>query len=308
MAVIENTGRVAQLTGMIADEEKKIEKLYSELGKAYFELRKDEETDEFKVQITGIKDSMKKIEDYNKTIKEVKGLVPCPKCGKDMKKTDAFCTSCGYRVAPAEEPKPVVSSTASKCTNCGAVVPNGSMFCTSCGTKITQSAPAIQATENAQPKCTNCGAVVPSGSLFCTSCGTKITQPATVQTPAEKPIPKCTSCGAVVPSGSLFCTACGTKVVAEVPKAEVPATPKCTNCGAALTEGSLFCTACGTKVEAPKAEAVKPVVEATVAVEAPKPAAPVAAEAPVAPKRFCINCGKEIATGAKFCIYCGGKQ
>lgn len=275
MAVIEDATRVAQLNGVISEEEKKIEKLYADLGKAYFELHKNDTVNEFKVQINSINDSMAKIEDLQRSIKEAKGLISCPKCSKDMKKTDAFCTSCGYRVAPVEEPKPAeVATSANKCTNCGAVVPEGSMFCTSCGTKVSAPAPVVQTPEvPAQAKCTNCGAPVPEGSMFCTSCGTKVSAPAPV---AEVEVPQV--------------------VVQELPKAEVPSAPKCTSCGAVVPKGSMFCTVCGTKVEAPK-----PVVEAP-APEAPKPVAPVVS------KRFCTSCGKEVAPGAKFCIYCGNKQ
>ena len=344
MAIIEDTAKLEKLDAVICEEEKAIEKCYTELGKAYFEKYGENCEGSFQAYTASIKGAKAKIEDCKAQIKELKGIIACPKCGKDVNKTDTFCVGCGTRIAPepvAVAPAPVQTN---KCAACGAVLDADSVFCTNCGTKVEAAAfVATPAVEDTTPKCAACGAALDADTVFCTNCGTKVEATPVVEkkvaevqapvkeevVPAEDATPKCAVCGAVLDDGSVFCTMCGTKVTA--PAAEVKeevapvedTTPKCVVCGAVLDDGSVFCTMCGTKVTAVAEEKAAPVpVKEEVVVPAPTAvpaeevftpdefieetvAAPVTAEAPA--NNFCANCGKKLEADAKFCIYCGSK-
>lgn len=68
---------IAKLKMDIRSKEDFVEKQYAELGKAYYEKHKDEESAEvFKLQ----------------------GAVECPKCGAKMPQGAAFCSSCGTKM------------------------------------------------------------------------------------------------------------------------------------------------------------------------------------------------------------------
>ena len=93
----------------------------------------------------------------------------------------------------------------------------------------------------------------------------------------------------------------------------------CANCGTSLQDDALFCPECGAKTDKAETPAkistaessptpIKtaqqepvitpstPLVEAKPVIEAPPPPPP---------KKFCRNCGKEVAAGAYACINCG---
>lgn len=78
----------------------------------------------------------------------------------------------------------------------------------------------------------------------------------------------CAKCGAALPPAAKFCLECGEKVAP-------PAAPEqivCPKCGKAVVKGK-FCPECGAPLTSPK----------------------------------CPNCGKDVPTGAKFCLECGTK-
>ena len=54
----------------------------------------------------------------------------CKNCGAVLKPTAKFCTMCGERVTPPEDPNKI------KCSLCGAELNPGQRFCTTCGTRV----------------------------------------------------------------------------------------------------------------------------------------------------------------------------
>ena len=149
---------ISKYNSAIADEEKKIQTIYSDIGKLYISLYKDSPADEFKALVDALKASEKAIETCKEQIKDIKGIVVCEKCGAELTAGTAFCSKCG--TAAPVPPKPEVPA----CSKCGAPLTEGCAFCTSCGTPV--AAPA-------HDKCARCGAPLTGDSAFCTSCGAK---------------------------------------------------------------------------------------------------------------------------------------
>ena len=259
----------------------------------------------------------------------------CTVCGEVLEEGSVFCTNCGTKVvAPVTEVAPAVQDTAPVCAVCGAPLEEDSVFCTMCGSKAEKIVPATELEVDTNdtvvevyppvvdttPKCAMCGEVLEEGSVFCTNCGTKVASaeeataaPVIEVVPepvVEDTTPKCEVCGAVLDSDSAFCTICGTKVNVSAPVVEPVATP--------VVE-EVFVPTEPVVVSVPVVEPVAtPVVEEVFVPAEPVVVPPAIAPVEVAPaqpevaevptKRFCVNCGKEIALTAKFCIYCGSKQ
>ena len=120
---------------------------------------------------------------------ELKGMVPCKKCGNMVSTSSRFCDKCG---APVEVPTPVSQPQAPAgpvCVNCGAPLEPGAMFCGNCGTRqpapqaaAPQPAPAPVVEEPAAPVteptaggvCVCCGSPLEPGAPFCGNCGMKV--------------------------------------------------------------------------------------------------------------------------------------
>lgn len=198
-----DTAESLRLSNAVSDEEKRVQSLYQEIGKRYFELYADSCAEEFATLVQDIKNAHTTIANYNDQIKRIKGIVSCPNCGSDVDRNAPFCSNCGTRIVPET---PVASAL--RCVNCGKELAEGMAFCTNCGTKAEAPAPAPVA---APKLCANCGKELAEGMAFCTNCGTKIetAAPAPVVAPAPK---VCPNCNCPVGDGMAFCTNCGTKV------------------------------------------------------------------------------------------------
>ena len=115
---------MADITGMksqIADEQKKIEKYYQNLGKLYYDLKRDEPLPELQELVAMIKSS------YYKT---------CPVCGTPLDDDTIFCVGCGTRIENQNAPVQNNAVPESKfCISCGSKIPGAAAFCTKCGAK-----------------------------------------------------------------------------------------------------------------------------------------------------------------------------
>ena len=272
-----DTAESMKLNGAIAEEEKRIQALYLEIGKMYFELHADSYESALEAQVLGIKEANEKIEAYHEQIKRLKGIVRCAVCGGEVPYGAPFCSSCGSKMMNENTVAPTAESNVRHCTNCGAVLADGIAFCTNCGTPapvveapapvVEAPAPVVEApapvvveapapvVEAPAPVveapaahiCTNCGNPVADGMAFCVNCGTKVTAPAPAPVAVEAPAPVCPNCGKPVAEGMAFCTNCGTRLGAPAP-APAPAVRTCPGCGNVVADGMAFCTNCGTKM------------------------------------------------------------
>ena len=158
---------IAKFSTMIAEEEKKLKDLFSDIGKIYVNLHGDETEGELGQKISAVKASKMKIEEYNRTIKELKGYVRCENCGAEVQGNTSFCSSCGKPIPKAENK---ANENLVKCSSCGNMVENTMRFCTKCGNPMA----AAQQAQQQNKCCPNCGKAVDTDAAFCTECGTKL--------------------------------------------------------------------------------------------------------------------------------------
>jgi len=189
---------VVKLNGMISDEEKLLNNTYTQIGKLYVNLHRENYEDAFAGMISAINEGEARVEAYRQQIMTIKGVVRCEKCGAEIPNNVSFCSGCG---APAPKPPmPTLAPNQMFCTGCGNVIDKSVRFCTICG-KPT-AAPQVRT-------CSNCGSVLQEGVAFCTECG----QAAATSAPVPAPAPTvCPNCGAALEKGMAFCIECGTRV------------------------------------------------------------------------------------------------
>ncbi len=78
--------------------------------------------------INRIAANIAKIDEKNREISDIKGLIQCPNCGAPIPTTSVFCSNCGTKMS--EKPQPAT------CSNCGAQLEENAKFCTKCGTPV----------------------------------------------------------------------------------------------------------------------------------------------------------------------------
>jgi len=93
-----DVSEIAKLKMDIKSKEDFVEKQYAELGKAYYEKHKDDETEE-----TGENGEKTPEQEHFFLISEALGEIErmraeCPKCGAKMPQGAAFCSNCGTKM------------------------------------------------------------------------------------------------------------------------------------------------------------------------------------------------------------------
>lgn len=231
-----NFSDTTRLNAQIADEERNIQNCFTQIGKLYVELHKNDYESSFAVWIQNLADSEMKIAEYKKQMQVLKGVRSCPNCGADVQKTASFCSVCGTRM-PVEPPSvPEAPAGSVFCSNCGAAMPRGTKFCTACGTKLEQPAP-VQ-TYVAAPATAPVAPAAPVTPVYDYEQVMPVNEePASV----EETVPEMFQDAPEVQET--------TNWVEEPVEAEVPIGRFCSNCGAQLQPEDMFCTECGTKYE-----------------------------------------------------------
>ena len=84
----------------IATIENKRNKDFEKLGKLYFEVFGENETDNAQINalVEDIKSKNEKIEQLKNEIKETKNARVCPKCGAFVEDNAVFCSTCGAKI------------------------------------------------------------------------------------------------------------------------------------------------------------------------------------------------------------------
>lgn len=96
---------IAKINLAISDEEKKIEDSYKAIGKLFVEKIGLKAEGEFKSFVEAVQDAEAKIGEYKRQIKDIKGIVVCPKCAAELQADAIFCNVCGVKIAEATEEK-----------------------------------------------------------------------------------------------------------------------------------------------------------------------------------------------------------
>jgi len=163
-----NAAESVRLSGMISDEEKRINNVFLQMGKMYFDTYGENPEPAFAQFITDINDARARIVTHSEQIKVLKGIADCTNCGAQVAHGSPFCSSCGSAM---KTPAPAGSSN---CTNCGAVIAPGMAFCTGCGNKIEAEAAVEEVAVVVAVTCQNCSQELAEGAAFCLNCGTKV--------------------------------------------------------------------------------------------------------------------------------------
>lgn len=173
---------IARINSLIAQEENKLNNTYCQIGKLYVTVHGKDGEEEFANMVEIILELEQKIRDYKRQIQDIKGVQRCEKCGAEILRGVAFCSSCGT-------PMPKIqiqdhSEECTKCLNCGSIVKKKMNFCTSCGTPVTQTVISNISYPNSDESeisdevqgrvCSVCGNKQDEDSVFCTECGTKL--------------------------------------------------------------------------------------------------------------------------------------
>ncbi len=201
---------IARLNENIAEEEKKINSNYHQIGKLYVAMHTYDYEADFEGMMIAIKEAEAKIQNYRQQVKDIKGIERCEKCGADVASDAAFCSTCGSPLLR----KPTVSlENAVKCSACGQMMEADARFCTECGHPMVdmlredslktpmeeEKTPEIPSSEEQEEQdktallqieseeqindalkqekdkfCVQCGAELDEGALFCIKCGAKI--------------------------------------------------------------------------------------------------------------------------------------
>ena len=176
MQKAQELSEISKLNGQIADEEKRLNGLYYQIGKLYVSVHGSDNEQDFSGMVSAVFEGEKKILNYKKQIQDLKGVQRCEHCGAEVPKGAAFCNACG---SPMPKTESATANDLIRCENCGAMVQRGMRFCTSCGKPMNlPSAPVDSTTETksapAEKICPNCGAKIEGNADFCTECGTKL--------------------------------------------------------------------------------------------------------------------------------------
>ena len=129
-----NFAEVTRINGLISDTERRISRLYGEIGQSYYERHKDDPAAEEAERISAILSAYGEIAPYQEQIKQIKGVEQCPSCGAEVAAGSAFCNACGARIVrSAPQSAPTGGRT---CPQCHAAIGSDDLFCNVCGAKL----------------------------------------------------------------------------------------------------------------------------------------------------------------------------
>jgi predicted RNA-binding Zn-ribbon protein involved in translation (DUF1610 family) len=126
---------VTSLNSQISTCESVIQKNYEILGKAYYELNKNNQEDEYATQCTAIGDALKGIQSLTEQIQKIKGIKICTGCGGEIPGSNIYCPKCGKKVEVPTQKEETVA-TEKICPTCGCSVGIDAAFCPTCGQKL----------------------------------------------------------------------------------------------------------------------------------------------------------------------------
>jgi predicted RNA-binding Zn-ribbon protein involved in translation (DUF1610 family) len=182
MAFFENVGKkmgevveVTKLNSAINNEEDKIKKLYTEIGRKVYERFTAGGTacEDVLEECSAVKASYEEIENLRNKILQAKNLKKCTKCGEALELNIVFCPKCGEK-QPVIEVKAEPQAQGLSCTGCGAPIGPETKFCPKCGAKQEARPAEPEAAQVQVPVCPGCGVQIAEGIKFCHNCGTKI--------------------------------------------------------------------------------------------------------------------------------------
>ena len=112
-----------KLTAQIAEQERKIDRLYADLGRRLYEAGGELSHEDYMLLSEPIDLAYDLLEQLREESAPVGAAADCcPECGTGVAPDAAFCQGCGL---------PIV-----RCASCGKPVADGALFCNFCGSKL----------------------------------------------------------------------------------------------------------------------------------------------------------------------------
>ena len=131
-----NFTEVTRLSGAISEKEKRVNQLLGSLGKAYYERHQNDPSAIEPEIIKELNTLNMEIIQCREEIKQIKGVVKCPRCGEEVSLNAAFCSVCGERIPQEPAVYENVGQGTQICPQCHSVVSAGNRFCNRCGAKM----------------------------------------------------------------------------------------------------------------------------------------------------------------------------
>ncbi len=99
---LQKANKVRQLNSSIHAEEKKVDRLYKDMGKKLYELYKDNALSEFEPEFESLAASFAMMDELQEQVRGVRGVQVCPNCKNEVSATERFCPNCGYKLPQQE--------------------------------------------------------------------------------------------------------------------------------------------------------------------------------------------------------------
>lgn len=132
-----NLADTTRLSAAIVENKRKIEKLYSALGQAYYAACKDDPAPETAELIAELNGLFEAVEQAENELRQVRGRGKCPNCGTELASNALYCPNCGFK---QPQPEPPAQPAKRFCPECGNAVSREARFCNVCGTPLTPPA------------------------------------------------------------------------------------------------------------------------------------------------------------------------
>lgn len=210
-----NVADTVRINADISDQERNLNNLYNQIGRAYFAIHGSEPDERLKELVESVKETNKRIEELKKQLNSMKDTCACIKCGAMNPENSLFCTVCGARLKAEDEPVQMF------CTNCGRMITQGTKFCNYCGYEQTSvSEEMSETTEPIESEEPPMAEETPEMDISESASEPKTetesdTMPGADDTETAKEETAgtfCTACGAKTEPGAVFCTCCGKKL------------------------------------------------------------------------------------------------
>lgn len=207
---INKSQRISALKKSISENNSKVARTFSEIGRKVYEKRTmDEEIMTFiSEKIEEIDSAKKKNEELEKELLGLNNKKKCPECGNEVDLDATFCPVCGKEQEKVEI-EPFIPNGKRKCSGCGEVIDDSNVFCPKCGAKkeevenveenkendeiaeapennevVEETTEAAEKVEKVveeekeiipegKRKCSGCGEIIDDSDIFCANCGTK---------------------------------------------------------------------------------------------------------------------------------------
>ncbi len=90
---------ITNLTKQINSEEKRLEKIYSQIGKNFYEAHKSAYINEYSKLFDEIKNTNELIDKLELEVRKIKGLKICEFCKEEIPAEGTYCPHCGAKMS-----------------------------------------------------------------------------------------------------------------------------------------------------------------------------------------------------------------